>query len=198
MSTGVIIALIVVAVVVVAVLVAMWVRGPRGAHSLKQRFGPEYDRAVARHGGDTKAAERERYEARWTAVQERFVDSPREAVVEADRLVAELAGARGYPDGAQYDEQLAALSVHHAHHVNGYRTVHGVAHSRTAGTASGDGSGPGTEDMRTALIEARALFEDLLGSGRDRAPAVRGSADTSRGKGRSGRQPWAVRRHQAH
>jgi hypothetical protein len=220
MSTGVIIALIVVAVVVVAVLVAMWVRGPRGAHSLKQRFGPEYDRAVARHGGDTKAAEqelgalverhgnlqrrplepaeRERYEARWTAVQERFVDSPREAVVEADRLVAELAGARGYPDGAQYDEQLAALSVHHAHHVNGYRTVHGVAHSRTAGTASGDGSGPGTEDMRTALIEARALFEDLLGSGRDRAPAVRGAADTSRGKGRSGRQPWAVRRHQAH
>ncbi|MEU5179145.1 hypothetical protein [Streptomyces longwoodensis] len=217
MSTGVIIALIVVAVVVVAVLVAMWVRGPRGAHSLKQRFGPEYDRAVARHGGDKKAAEqelgalverhgnlqrrplepaeRERYEARWTAVQERFVDSPREAVVEADRLVAELAGARGYPDGAQYEEQLAALSVHHAHHVNGYRTVHGVAHSRTAGTASGDGSGPGTEDMRTALIEARALFEDLLGSGHDRAPAVR---DTSRGKDRSGRQPFAVRRHQAH
>ncbi|MFI1001254.1 hypothetical protein ACIP10_03245 [Streptomyces galbus] len=217
MSTGVIIALIVVAVVVAAVLVAMWVRGPRGAHSLKQRFGPEYDRAVARHGGDTKAAEqeltalverhgnlqrrplepaeRERYEARWTAVQERFVDSPREAVVEADRLVAELAGARGYPDGAQYEEQLAALSVHHAHHVNGYRTVHGVAHSRTAGTATGDGSGPGTEDMRTALIEARALFEDLLGSGRDRAPAVR---DTSRGKDRSGRQPFAVRRHQAH
>jgi hypothetical protein len=115
--------------------------------------------------------------------------------VEADRLVAELAGARGYPDGAQYEEQLAALSVHHAHHVNGYRTVHGVAHSRTAGTATGDGSGPGTEDMRTALIEARALFEDLLGSGRDRAPAVR---DTSRGKDRSGRQPFAVRRHQAH
>jgi len=30
-----------------------------GGHGLKGRFGPEYDRTVADHDGDTKAAEQE-------------------------------------------------------------------------------------------------------------------------------------------
>ncbi|MER7717081.1 hypothetical protein ABTX99_09015 [Streptomyces flaveolus] len=182
MSTGVIIALIVIvaAVLVVAAVLASRARGSHGGN-LKRRFGPEYDRAVARHDGDTKAAEREladrverhgslrtrqldaaereRFEARWTAAQERFVDSPREAVAEADRLIAEVAGARGFPDGGQYEEQLAALSVHHAHHVEGYRRVHRVTHARVDGAQD---SGAGTEEMRASLVEARALFEDLV------------------------------------
>ncbi|MFF8876540.1 hypothetical protein [Streptomyces flaveolus] len=182
MSTGVIIALIVIvaAVLVVAAVLASRARGSHGGN-LKRRFGPEYDRAVARHDGDTKAAERElaerverhgslhtrqldaaereRFEARWTAAQERFVDSPREAVAEADRLIAEVAGARGFPDGGQYEEQLAALSVHHAHHVDGYRRVHRVTHARVDGAQD---SGGGTEEMRASLVEARALFEDLV------------------------------------
>jgi hypothetical protein len=184
MSTGLIIALIVivVAVLVVAAVVAQRARGPQGG-SLKRRFGPEYDRAVARHDGDPQAAERElaerverhgslrerqleparrqEYAARWTAAQERFVDSPREAVAEADRLLAELAGAKGFPDGRQYDEQLAALSVHHADHVQGYRRVHSAAQLR--GGEELDGGRAGTEEMREALVEARALFEDLVG-----------------------------------
>ncbi|MGV9286164.1 hypothetical protein [Streptomyces sp. NPDC003719] len=183
MSTGVIIALIVIvaAVLVVAAVLASRARGSQHGGNLKRRFGPEYDRAVARHDGDTKAAERElaerverhgslqarqldpaereRFEARWTAVQERFVDSPREAVAEADRLIAEVAGARGFPDGGQYEEQLAALSVHHAHHVEGYRRVHRVTHARVDGAQD---SGAGTEEMRASLVEARALFEDLV------------------------------------
>ncbi|WP_217142575.1 hypothetical protein [Streptomyces sp. AC627_RSS907] len=183
MSTGVIIALIVVVavVLVVAAVLALRARGSQHGGNLKRRFGPEYDRAVARHDGDTKAAERElagrverhgalrerplepaereRFEARWTAAQERFVDSPREAVGEADRLLAELAAARGFPDGAQYEEQLAALSVHHAHHVEGYRRVHRVTHARVDGAQD---SGAGTEEMRASMVEARALFEDLV------------------------------------
>ncbi|GAB2750488.1 hypothetical protein [Streptomyces bullii] len=181
MSTGVIIALIVIvaAVVLVAAVLTLRSRGPQRGMSLKRRFGPEYDRAVARHDGDAKAAERElaerverhgdlrerplepaereQFEARWTAAQERFVDSPREAVAEADRLLAELAGARGFPDGGHYEEQLAALSVHHAHHVEGYRRVHRVA--RVSGDQDG---GAGTEEMREAMVEARALFEELV------------------------------------
>ncbi len=183
MSPGVIILLIVIvaAVLVVAAVLALRARGPQHGGNLKRRFGPEYDRAVARHDGDTKAAERElgervqrhgsleprplepaereRFEARWTAAQERFVDSPREAVGEADRLLADLAGARGFPDGGQYEEQLAALSVHHAHHVEGYRRVHRVTHARVDGAQD---SGSGTEELREAMIEARALFEDLV------------------------------------
>ncbi|MER7961026.1 hypothetical protein [Streptomyces ardesiacus] len=184
MSTGVIIALIVVVAVVLvaAAVLALRARGPRHGGSLKRRFGPEYDLAVARHDGDTKAAERElaervrrhgslrtrplepaereRFVARWTAAQERFVDSPREAVAEADRLLAELAGARGFPDGGQYEEQLTALSVHHAHHVDGYRRVHRATH------AGVDGDGAGTEELRASMVEARALFEALTRPGR--------------------------------
>ncbi|MEV5909418.1 hypothetical protein DMH25_34365 [Streptomyces sp. WAC 01325] len=178
MSTVVILLIVIAAVVVLGVTVmALRTRGAQGGRSLKRRFGPEYERTVARHDGDAKAAERElaqrverhgglrertletteveRYEARWTAAQERFVESPKDAVDEADRLLAELAQARGYPDGAQYEEQLSALSVHHANRVHGYRRVHSAARAGAEG-------GSGTEELREAMVEARALFEELV------------------------------------
>lgn len=220
MSTGVIILIVIAAVVVVigAAVLALRARGTQSGRGLKQRFGPEYERAVARHDGDAKAAERElaqrverhgglrerplepeeaeRFEARWTAAQEHFVDSPKQAVDEADRLLADLAQARGFPDGAQYEEQLSALSVHHARHVHGYRHVHRFAH---AGAGDGrDGGGPGTEEMREAMIEARALFEDLTGPVERRRGGSRESrehhgAHESRrgGDGHRGHLPWA-------
>ncbi|WP_405629861.1 hypothetical protein OG933_30175 [Streptomyces sp. NBC_00016] len=228
MSTGVIIALIVIvaAIVAVAAVLAVRARGSHGGHGLKRRFGPEYDRAVARHDGDVKAAEREldalverhgglrerplepaereRFEARWTAAQERFVDSPREAVTEADRLLAEVAGARGFPDGDQYEEQLAALSVHHAHHVQGYRRVHRVARVRANGvgthdaSATGTSGAPGTEDMRAAMVDARALFDDLVGGASHEAGRRRTQERVSQNGSRSGHHlPRGFHRHQA-
>ncbi|MFH8340764.1 hypothetical protein [Streptomyces sp. AM6-12] len=195
MSTGLIILLVViVALVVVAALVTMLIGRRSGAGpGLKRRFGPEYDRTVAAHDGDTRAAERElnerlerhgdlrerplapeereRYAARWTSVQEHFVESPRQAVAEADRLLGEVAHVRGYPDGGRYEEQLAALSVHHAEHIDGYRRVH-----RMARAGAGAAPGAGTEEMRAALVRAHELFDDLTGavsgasaSGRHRA-----------------------------
>ncbi|MBE8475671.1 hypothetical protein [Streptomyces justiciae] len=216
MTTGVIIALIVIVAAVVVVAVVLARRGP-GGRDLKRRFGPEYDRAVARHDGDSQAAERElaervdkhgslrerdlepaqrqQYEARWAAAQERFVESPREAVSEADRLLGEVAGARGFPDGAQYEEQLAALSVHHANHVHGYRHVHRVAHTR-GGTE--DGVRGGTEEMREAMVEARALFEELVGAGgRRRELAESSSGDRSARHDGHGHLPWTFTRRQA-
>ncbi|MBJ6646338.1 hypothetical protein ACWDLL_06280 [Streptomyces griseoincarnatus] len=221
MSTGLIIALIVIVAVVVAVaaVLTLRARGPRHGASLKRRFGPEYERAVARHDGDAKAAERElserverhgslevrplepaereRYEARWTAAQERFVDAPREAVAEADRLIAELAGTRGFPAGGQYEEQVAALSVHHAHHVEGYRRVHRVAQARPDGAHEG---AAGTEDMREAMVEARALFEELVrpsrhDGGRRGAAGERTAAPATRRDGH--RTPSLLHRRQA-
>ena len=175
MSTGLIIALIVIVAVVVVVAAVLTLRARRsagGGGSLKRRFGPEYDRAVARHDGDERAA-----------AQERFVDSPREAVAEADRLLSEVAAARGFPDGSRYETQLEALSVHHAHHVHGYRRVHLAAHTSgdtargRTGTGGADGvapgTGTGTEDLREAMIEARALFEDLVTPNRRDARADR-------------------------
>lgn len=221
MSTGLIVALIVIGAVVVigaAVLLTLRRRRGVGGRDLKRRFGPEYERTVARYDGDTRAAERElagrlerhgdlrerpleadrrrEYEARWQAAQERFVDSPRDAVTEADRLLAEVAGARGFPDGGHYEEQLAALSVHHADHVHGYRRVHRMA--RAGGGADGQPGQAATEEMREAMVEARALFEDLVAPARhegggpgDRRPPAHARRD------RTHHLPWGFTRHHA-
>jgi hypothetical protein len=219
MSTGLIITLIVVVVVVLALaaFLARRLSGPR-RDDLRSRFGPEYDRTLDRHDGDARAAERELtarveehgelrerhldparrdlYEARWLTVQERFVDAPHEAVAEADRLLAEVAEAKGFPSGARFEEQAAALSVHHARQVGGYRRLHRAAapadraaHGRTDGRDDASGTGPGTEELRTALLEARDLFDVLVGdvpghedrAGRD----DRAAADGGRGRHRS-------------
>ncbi|WP_128381018.1 hypothetical protein [Streptomyces cavernae] len=224
MSTGVIILLIVIVAVVVGGALALAVRnrGPAGGHTLKRRFGPEYDRTLARHDGDAKAAERdlservkrhgslrerplepaerEQYETRWAVIQERFVDSPREAVAEADRLLGEVAAARGFPDGGRYDEQLEALSVHHAHHVHGYRRVHRAVHTPTAadGRPGADTTG-GTEELREALVEARGLFDALVAPERgigtrrhdERSPRHRQAGRSHSGRGHL---RWALTR----
>ncbi|MFF8555527.1 hypothetical protein ACF058_22150 [Streptomyces sp. NPDC015501] len=168
-------AIIIVAVVVVAAIAAfLLLRGrTAGGRGLRSRFGPEYDRVVARHGGDTKAAEREledrvkrhghleerplteearaRYADRWASTQELFVESPERSLAEADTLLTDLARERGFPEGDDRDD---ALSVHHGAHVHGYRRVR----SARNGTA-------GTEEMREALMDARDLFASLLADG---------------------------------
>ncbi|MFJ9086880.1 MULTISPECIES: hypothetical protein [unclassified Streptomyces] len=169
--------IVIVAVIVIAASAVLFVGRKRargtGGHSLKHRFGPEYARAVSLHDGDVQAAEREltervkrhgslkqaplppedraHYRAQWTAIQEEFVDSPHKAVTEADALLARLAQVRGFPDGARFEEQHAALSVHHAEHLHGYRSMHTVVRGRS-----------GTEEMREAMVEARGLFEALV------------------------------------
>ncbi|MER6059978.1 hypothetical protein [Streptomyces sp. NPDC001792] len=204
MSTGMIVLTVIVAVVIIAAATAPILRGRGryGGPGLKRRFGPEYERTVALHDGDTKAAERElaervqrhghlrerpldpagrdQYAARWTAVQEHFVESPRQAVAEADQLLADLAAARGYPNGGHYEEQLAALSVHHAAHVDGYRRVHRVAR---AGARDGlTEAGSGTEEMRMALVGARELFDDLTHPSRETGRHRATHAGTSHSK----------------
>ncbi|MFJ5288642.1 hypothetical protein [Streptomyces sp. NPDC088348] len=173
MPTVLIVAVIVVFVAVVAAFL-YFAPGRGNRHgSLRRRFGPEYDRVLARHDGDTRAAEaelgervkrhgsletrpltpetRERYVSRWTGLQEQFVDSPQQAVAEADRLVAALAQERGFPAAEDHENHVDALSVHHPHHVNGYRTLHSSVEA-----------GAGTEDLRAALLEARGLFGELV------------------------------------
>ncbi|MEU6678490.1 hypothetical protein [Streptomyces sp. NPDC046853] len=171
MITAVIIAVVVIAAAAVLFVGLRRARG--GGRGLKSRFGPEYDYTVARHDGDVRAAEqelrervrlhgsvraeplppgaRERYVAQWAGVQEQFVESPQQAVAEADALLARLARDRGFPDGERFDEQISALSVHHGHAVHGYRSVH------TAIRGQG-----GTEELRTAMVEARRLFDALV------------------------------------
>jgi hypothetical protein len=86
--------------------------------------------------------------------------------------------------------------------VHGYRRVHRVARAGGSGARTGDGGsgGPGTEEMREAMVEARALFEDLVRPARYREESRKaaksvesdrpdGGSEHARGEGRA-RQPW--------
>ena len=171
-----VVALAVAAVVVIVVAVALYMRKRRNTTvQLRDRFGPEYDRAVQQHGSERKAeakladretrveklkiraldvAERERYLAEWQTVQSRFVDYPKGAVTEADELVCALMRTRGYPVG-DFDQRAADISVDHPLVMENYRSAHDIALRLGRGEAS-------TEDMRTAMIHYRSLFDDLV------------------------------------
>src|SRR4029453_2585654 len=136
--------LTIVAVVVVAavVMAAAWMLVRRRKTSaLRARFGPEYVHVL--HSARTPAeAERElqnrqrrvesfslrelaredaeRFRTIWRSVQAQFVDDPRRAVVEADRLIGEVMHARGYPIDDP-NRRLDDLSVDHAHVIGHYR-----------------------------------------------------------------------------
>ncbi|MEU5692751.1 hypothetical protein [Actinosynnema sp. NPDC020468] len=175
MSTGTTIGVIVAVLVVlagVAVLLKVFLQRRR----LRSRFGPEYERAVA--GSDNRmaaerelvqrerehkdldiralnAATRESYARHWTEVQEQFVDDPEQAVTAADRLVTDLMAERGYPTEG-YERQVSMLSVAHAKTLEHYREAHDITTRHERGEAT-------TEDLRSAMVHYRTLFEDLLG-----------------------------------
>ncbi len=169
-------------VLIIVVGVALFVRNRRRTTAgFRKRFGSEYDRAVVEHGSERKAeakladretrvenlkiraltaAERGRFSADWQAVQSRFVDHPKSAVTEADELVSSLMQARGYPV-ADFDQRAADISVDHPRLVENYRSAHGVAVRLGRDEAS-------TEDLRTAMIHYRNLFDELV---EEQAPA---------------------------
>jgi hypothetical protein len=166
---------VVVVLVILAVGAAVWFLTRR--RKLQQRFGPEYDRAVAE--GDSRLAverqlrererrhaklelreldpqSRERHAASWDEIQSRFLDDPASAVRDADELVTRLVAERGYPTG-DYDEQLTHLSVEHARTLGHYRDAHEISVANDRGEAT-------TEQLRQALVHYRTLFADLLGA----------------------------------
>jgi hypothetical protein len=143
--------------------------------NLRQRFGTEYERVAKEHGSERKAEakltdrekrvekfhlrdldpiEHERFSKQWTAVQSRFVDSPKGAVTEADDLVASLMKTRGYPV-SEFDQRADDISVDHPRVVENYRSAHAIALRVGKDQAT-------TEDLRTAMIHYRSLFDELV------------------------------------
>jgi hypothetical protein len=165
--------------VILAVAVLAWLYMQRRHRAttakLRQRFGPEYERAVAEHGSEGRAeaqlaaretrvdklkirdldpGERKHFSGQWQASQARFVDDPKGAVTEADVLVSSLMQARGYPV-ADFNQRAADMSVDHPQVVANYRSAHEIAVRLGRGDAS-------TEDLRTATLHYRSLFEELV------------------------------------
>lgn len=171
---SIIIAIVIVVVGLVAVFLAWNGKRKRSAR-LRRRFGPEYDRLVAEKGSQKEAEkvleereersrkiiirplpveDREHFAEAWRNLQARFVDAPGEAVIEADQLLEQLMAQRGYPTG-DFEQQAEDVSVDHPRVVQSYRAAHAIAKRQRQGQAS-------TEDLREAVVQYRALYEELL------------------------------------
>jgi hypothetical protein len=167
---------IVIAIVVVIVVgLAVVGAGKRRTAVLRDRFGPEYDRAVE-NSDDRRAAEAElrarekqraqfdvkplpeatrlQFAGEWRDLQERFLDEPAQATDAADTLITRVMEARGYPM-KDFDAQVELVSVDHPDTVENYRFAHAVRERSLTQQAS-------TEDLREALLRYRSLFDDLL------------------------------------
>lgn len=167
---------IAVGVVALLIVVGLVARGARVSRteSLRDKFGNEYDHALREHGSRTKAehdlierteqvkkynivplnaGDRDRFRKDWQRVEQRFIERPATAVVEADELLADIMRARGYPMG-DFDRHVADLSVTHPTIIEHYRAGHRVI-TQSPGKAS-------TEDLRQAMLHYRALFDELI------------------------------------
>jgi len=169
-----ILAIVLIALAVAAV--AWLVVQKQKSAKLRRRFGPEYDRAIKEYGGRTKAeaelskreqrvaglsiipitaAEAARFSNSWSSLQSRFVDDPKGVVAEADLLVRELMVKRGYPMG-DFELRAADISVDHPGVVKNYRAAQIIALRNARREAD-------TEELRTAVVHYRTLFDELLG-----------------------------------
>ncbi|HKE74191.1 MAG TPA: hypothetical protein VKB57_11285 [Acidimicrobiales bacterium] len=153
----------------------------RRTGALRSRFGPEYDRVVDVRGDrrqaeahlrgrikarralavdDLSPAARERYVTQWRAVQASFVDEPRQALAAAVQLVDQVAAERGYRPADDADDDDAPdtmdmVAVDHAHEAADVRAA------RTTLAGRDDAS---IDDLRSAFIGCRGLFDALVGS----------------------------------
>jgi hypothetical protein len=162
-------------VVIVAIAIAAYTEHRKTkTQALRSRFGSEYDREVRQNGSSRKAesklamrethvktfairdlgvAERDRFVTEWCTVQSRFVDHPKAAVSEADDLINTLLEARGYPH-ASFEQRAADLSVSYPRVMESYRLAHAAAVRLGKVEAT-------TEELRTAMIQYRAVFDEL-------------------------------------
>jgi hypothetical protein len=143
--------------------------------AFRNRFGSEYDRALLEHGSSQKAEaklagretrvetlnirdlgamEQERFVTEWQAVQARFVDHPKSAVTEASDLINAILLARGYPQGG-FEQRAADVSVTYPRLMENYRMANSIAVRPGRADAS-------TEELRTAMIQYRAIFDELI------------------------------------
>jgi hypothetical protein len=172
--TQLIVAAVVLAILVVIAVAAYLQHRKAKTAAFRNRFGSEYDRAVLEHGSSQKAeakladretrvetlkirdlgaTERERFVSEWQTVQSRFVDHPKAAVTEADDLIAALLEARGYPKDS-FEQRAADVSVTYPRVMENYRVAHAIAVRPSQTEAS-------TEELRIAMIQYRAIFDEL-------------------------------------
>jgi hypothetical protein len=169
--------------IVIAVIVLLVLGGLLGmvftrrqrTKRLQERFGPEYERTV-REVGDQRRAEEElearldhvkaleirplsaqeteRFTHEWQSAQAEFVDEPLAALQKANQLIKEVMSTKGYPVD-DFEQRSGDISVDYPDLVIDYRELRAIA-------TKGDDEAVTTEEMRQAMVHARALFENLV------------------------------------
>ena len=107
-----------IAVVLIAAIAIWFAVRRRHTHALRDKYGDEYDRTLHEHGKRAAAeaaleereervaeldirplapANRAQFVHEWQEVKAVFVESPAEAALHADRLLAKSMDVRGYP-----------------------------------------------------------------------------------------------------
>jgi transposase InsO family protein len=189
--------LIAVAIAVVVASLVMLALRERRTTRLRRRFGAEYERTLQDRDNRRMAEadlrnrqkQRKRLDIRplaepartrfvndWRQLQGQFVDQPATTVVAADGLVYRVMSERGYPV-ENFEEQAKLISVDHPSVVENYRFAHRICEQARSEQAD-------TEDLRTALLRYRSLFDDLLrpdqvATGRGSEPSAGWAADPS-------------------
>jgi hypothetical protein len=170
-----VIALIIVAIVVAAIVAwYAWARS-RSSH-LRERYGPEYNWAIEETGNRRRAeselakreskarqirehrlspSDREKFLAQWKLCQAQFVDDPAGAVSRADQLLAEIMRTRGYATDNVH-ERMMDIAAAYPHHSAQYREAGRILELHDRSEAS-------TDELRTAFLHYRTIFDDLLG-----------------------------------
>jgi hypothetical protein len=173
-NTTVLVLALIGALIVVGLIGSVLSRRQR-TKRLQERFGPEYDRTISELG-DKRQAEHEletrldhvktlniraltaeeidRFTSEWQTTQAEFVDEPSAAIQKADRLLHEVMQAKGYPV-EDFEQGVADISVDYPDMVVDYRGLHQIA-------TRGKDEEVSTEEMRTAMVHGRALFENLV------------------------------------
>ena len=170
-----VIVVIVTSIVIVAGIVWLSYERSRSRH-LRSRFGPEYDRAVREFGGRRAAelqlarreararelrnrhlnpADRDRFLEQWKLCQAQFVDDPSGALERAEQLLDEVMRARGFSSGNPLD-RMTDIAAAYPEHTGRYREACQIAARQRTGETS-------TEELRSAFLHYRNLFDDLIG-----------------------------------
>ena len=171
---AILITIIVIVVVLIAAVVG-W--NSQSRRRLRATFGPEVE-TVARDQDSARDVDRELrrrkkehdalplreiapedqayYATSWQNLQAGFLDDPLLALAGAEKLVATVLTARGYP-GDDAEEQLALLSVEYADSLAGYRSA-----QSTGRRAHDEPSAVSTEELRQSMLAYLALFNELL------------------------------------
>ena len=133
----------------------------RRTMALRERFGPEYERAVgarenqrcgrgrsagpgagtcpAGHQAAVRGGPRRATPRNGSVIQQSFVDQPEEATTAGYDLVNRVMAERGYPM-RDFDARADLVSVDHPDVVENYRVAHGI--SRAGPAAPGQHRGP--------------------------------------------------------